>query len=95
MAFMILAFQTAVALAEYEAKVSADTKKKKVIVKKEHFVEVAEMSQAFKGYMERSFGDAAKRAWLEGVRMDDSIREISKARKEKFERDRQAKLAAK
>lgn len=87
------AFQTAVALAEYEAKVLNDRKNKSVIIKKEHFVEVAQMSKAFKGYMTRSFGDAAKRAWLDGVRMDDSIREYSKKRREKFEKDRQAKLA--
>lgn len=67
------AFQTAVALAEYAAK-TADPPKERVIVRKSHLEGVAEMSAAFKQYMKDFKGDADKRAYIEGARMDDTIR---------------------
>ena len=68
-----LAFQTTVALAEYAAK-TADPPKERVIVRKSHLEGVAEMSAAFKQYMKDFKGDADKRAYIEGARMDDTIR---------------------
>lgn len=79
-----LAFQAAVALAEYDAK-SAVPPKENIILRKSHVEGVADMSAVFKQYMKEFKGGAEKRAFIEGARMDDGIRrlksQLDKARK--------------
>ncbi|CAG8952434.1 hypothetical protein HYFRA_00001181 [Hymenoscyphus fraxineus] len=78
------AFQTAVSLAEYSAKTD-DPPQKQIIVKKSHLEGVAEMSAVFKKYMKDFKGGAEKRAYIEGARMDDVVRQkklqVEQARK--------------
>ncbi|KAI9369381.1 hypothetical protein BJX61DRAFT_519875 [Aspergillus egyptiacus] len=74
------AFQTAVSLAVHEAK-TENPPRDTVILSKRHLESVAAMSKAFQGYMRDFKGDMAKRALLDGARMDESIRELGKERK--------------
>ncbi|KAF2276670.1 P-loop containing nucleoside triphosphate hydrolase protein [Westerdykella ornata] len=74
------AFQTAVALAEHEAR-TADPPKKTVLVRQAHLEQVVKMSAAFKSYMENFKGSEAKRAFMDGARMDEAIRQYAKDRK--------------
>lgn len=78
------AFQTAVSLAVHEAK-TATPPKEKVILRKGHLKTVAIMSKAFQEYMKNFKGDAAKRALLDGARMDDSMREAAIERKRELD----------
>ncbi|KAF6232589.1 hypothetical protein HO173_009257 [Letharia columbiana] len=63
------AIQTAVALAEHEAKTS-DPPEGDVLLKTEHIQEVIEMSQGFKEYLTKFRGDEARRALQAQARMD-------------------------
>jgi len=45
-------------------------------VRKSHVEGVADMSAVFKKYMKEFKGDADKRAFIDGARMDDGIRRI-------------------
>lgn len=63
------AIQTAVALAEHEAKTS-DPPEDDVKLKTEHIQEVIEMSQVFKEYLTKLRGDEARRALEAQARMD-------------------------
>lgn len=78
------AFQTAVALAEYEARTS-EPPKEHVMVKTSHIEQVVEMSAAFKTYMENFKRNGAKRAYLEGARMDEQSREDGRLRKKELD----------
>ena len=64
-----LAIQTAVALAEHEARTS-DPPEEDVKLKTEHIQEVIEMSQVFKEYLTKLRGDEARRALIAQARMD-------------------------
>ncbi|KAJ4293629.1 hypothetical protein N0V90_008913 [Kalmusia sp. IMI 367209] len=81
------AFQTAVALAEHEAR-TADPPKKTVLVKQVHLEQVVKMSAAFKSYMDNFKGSEAKRAFLDGARMDEAIRQYAKDRKKQLDNAR-------
>lgn len=65
-----IAFQTAVALAEYDAK-TATPPLKEVMLKISHFEEVIEMSKLFKEYLAKWKGDEAARALADKDRLDD------------------------
>jgi hypothetical protein len=63
-----IAFQIAVALAEYE---SDKDEEGNILVKANHIKSVVEMSQDFKGYLQKVHGgDEAKRAERERERFD-------------------------
>jgi hypothetical protein len=83
----VTAFQTAVALAEHEAR-TADPPKKTVIVKQGHLEQVVKMSAAFKSYMDNFKGNEAKRAFLDGARMDEAIRQYAKDKKQQLDNAR-------
>ncbi|KAL3481764.1 hypothetical protein BJX99DRAFT_253289 [Aspergillus californicus] len=78
------AFQTAVSLAVHEAKTESPPRDN-VIISKRHLETVAAMSKAFQGYMRDFKGDMAKRALVDGARMDESIRDLGKERKRVLE----------
>ena len=63
------AIQTAVALAEHEAKTS-DPPVKLIELKTVHIKEVVEMSQVFKEYLTKLRGDEARRALQAQARLD-------------------------
>lgn len=86
------AFQTAVSLAAHEAK-TADPPKERIILRKKHLVSVANMSMAFKKYMNDWKGDMAKRAFLDGARMDESIRRYGRERKQMLDQLRKDAMA--
>ena len=63
------AIQTAVALAEHEAKTS-DPPVKDIELKLAHIEEVIEMAQVFKEYLTKLRGDEARRALQAQARLD-------------------------
>lgn len=75
------------ALAEHEAR-TADPPKKTVLVKQSHLEQIVKMSAAFKTYMVNFKGNEAKRAFLDGSRMDEPIREYAKERKKQLDNAR-------
>ena len=67
--FSLTAFQTAVALAEYDAETDEEGK---ILLKDTHLSSIVDMSRDFKKYLDKMHGaDEDKRASIEHIRHDD------------------------
>lgn len=69
--FVPTAFQTAVALAEYDAETDEEGK---ILLKDTHLSSIVDMSRDFQKYLDRTHhgADENKRASMKGIRHDDS-----------------------
>lgn len=64
------------------------------MVKKQYLEQIVKISESFKQYMENFKGDEARRAYLEGSRMDSPMRQQAKERKEQLDKMRKIRQDA-